>query len=199
MAAGQKTITAMVMVLAMISAVHADMMPVGQLQAVKPQSPPVCEQTPAQPAGTEVAYTYGPITADLDLASVDPIHEANADAGQVRQTEPLQVLAHEPGSLNLCLYALIGLGLCRSAPWVKKLSFGIIPDWYYDGGPYQIGHSRAIGPDFLCRAVICCFIQPDDINEYLIPQHYLGKVASVLHKSLFVPGRLASRGPPVCV
>lgn len=199
MAAGQKIVIAMVMALAGVSVVRADMMPVGRPQAIELLSLPVCEQTPIEPTGAEVVCTHGLITADLDLASVDLIPEATADAGHVRQMEPLQVLAHEPGSLNLCLYALIGLGLCRSAPWVKKLSFGIIPDWYHDGGPYQIGHSRAIGPDFLCRAVICCFVQPDYLNEYLIPQHYLGKVASLLHKSLFVPGRLASRGPPVGV
>lgn len=199
MAAGHKVVIAVVMALASVSAVHADMMPVGQPPAFEPPSPPVCEQTSVQSAGVEVACTHGPSAADLDLTSVDLIPGANADAGQILQTEPLRVLAYEPGSLNLCLYALIGLGLCRSAPWVKKLSFGFIPDWYHDGGPYQIGHSHAIGPEFLCYATACCFIQPDFANERLLSHHYLGKVASLLHKSLFVPGRLASRGPPVCV
>jgi hypothetical protein len=199
MAVGQKLVIAVVMALAAVSAVHADMMPVGLPEVVGPQSPPVCEQTPVQPMGIEGPCTHGPSAADLDLTSIELISEANAGVGQICQTEPLQVLAYEPGSLNLCLYALIGLGLCRSAPWVKKLSFGFVPDWYHDGGPYQIGHSHAIGPEFLCCATVCCFIQPDCISEHLISQLYLGKVASLIRKSLFVPGRLASRGPPVCV
>jgi hypothetical protein len=196
MAAGQKLVIAVVMALAGVSVVHADMMPVG---AAGPQSPPLCEQPLVRPAGVSDSRAHYPGATDLDLASVEPFPEANAEMGQLRHAKSLHVFAYEPGSVNLCLYALIGLGLCKSAPWVRKLSFGFIPDWYHDGGPYQIGHSRAIGPESLCHAAICCFIQPDRVIWDLISQHYLGNVASLLHKSLFVPGRLASRGPPACV
>ena len=197
-AVGYRTILAMVIALTAISAVHADMMPVDQLQGEGLQSSPVWTQVSALPACVEATVTHGPGGTDLNLTSVALIPQANADVEQICQTEPLHVLAYEPGSLNLCLYALIGLGLCRSAPWVKKLSFGYVPDWYHDGGPYQIGHSRAIGPEFLCRAAVdCCFIQLDETCEVPLSQCYLGTVVSLLRKSLFVPGRLSSRGPPV--
>jgi hypothetical protein len=197
MAAGQKKVIAVVMALAAVSVVHADMMPVGQPCAGSPESLLVYEQTPVQPTGVSALSIHSPSIADLDLTSGELIHEL--DAGQIRAAAPSQVLAYEPGSLNLCLYALIGLGLCRSAPWVKRLSFGFVPDWYHDGGPYQIGHSHAIGPESLSCALVYCFVQPECTSLDLLPQHYLGKVASLLRQSLFVPGRLASRGPPVHV
>ena len=197
MAAGQKHLIAVLMALVAVSAVHADMMPLGQPGAGAPGAQLVCERAPIQPAGVSAPVLHSGRTTDLDMTAVELIREANA--GQIRQAAPLQVLAYEPGSLNLCLYALIGLGFCRTAPWVKKLSFGFIPDWYHDGGPYQIGHSHAIGPEFLCCALVYCFIQPQCTSLDLLPQHYLSKVASLLRQSLFVPGRLASRGPPVHV
>ncbi|MBN1506439.1 MAG: hypothetical protein JW955_06315 [Sedimentisphaerales bacterium] len=193
MAAGQKKVIAVVMALAAVSVVHADMVPVGQPHAGVTGMPLVCEEAPIQLAAGPAAHSYR--TPDLDMTSVELMRTAHVE--QIRQAAPLQVMAYEPGSLNLCLYALIGLGLCRTAPWVKRLSFGFIPEWYHDGGPYQIGHSHAIGPEFPCCAMIRCFVQPEYTGLDLLPQYYLGKVASLLHQLLFVPGRLASRGPPV--
>jgi hypothetical protein len=198
MAVGHKTILAMVIAVAVVSVVHADMMPVGWLQTGGLQSLPACQQVSVQAATVEIACSHDPVAADLDLTTVELIPEAKAEVEQIRQTEPLRVLAYEPGSLNLCLCALVGLGLYRSAPWVRKLSFGIIPDWYHDGAPYQIGHSHAIGPEFLCRPTACCFVQLDWTCEHLESHYYLGRVVSFLHESLFVPWRLASRGPPAC-
>jgi hypothetical protein len=96
----------------------------------------------------------------------------------------------------LCLYALLGLGLCKSAPWVKKLSLGVLPGWYHDGGPFQIGHSLAISPDCLCLAVVC-FTQPQDKAEDLQPLYRLGAVAALWRAAQFVPAVRAARGPPV--
>jgi hypothetical protein len=196
MAAGQKLVVAVVMALAGVSVVHADMMPVGQARAVGPQSPPVCVPTSVQLADVSDSRTHCPGAADLDLASVHLFPEADAEMGHVLKAESLHILAYEPGSLNLCLYALISLGLCRSAPWVRKLSFGFIPDWYHSGGPFQIGHSHAVVPNCLCETVIC-FIQPDRTAEDLSEQYHRGTMVSLMRRSHFIPAVLGSRGPPL--
>jgi len=197
MAVGQKTILAIAIALAAVSAVRADMMPVGRLQASGTWSFVIHQEASVQAVSVETTCPYDPVVTNPDLIAAESIPEAKADVEQIRQAAPLQVLAYEPGSLNLCLCALIGLGLCRSAPWVKRLSSGIVPDWYHNGAPYQIGHSHAIGPEFLCRPMACCLAQLDWTCEHLRSLYYLGRVMSLLHESLFVPWRFTSRGPPV--
>lgn len=108
----------------------------------------------------------------------------------------MQLLGPGRSSLHLCLCALMGLGVCKSAPWMKRLSFGYIPEWYHDGGPHQIGHSLAIPPESLCPVPICCFVQPDDRAEEFIIKHSLRTIVSAWRKSQFTPCILASRGPP---
>ena len=102
----------------------------------------------------------------------------------------------EQDSLGLCLFALLGLGLCKSAPYVKKFSFGTVPEWYHSGGPSQIGHCFAISPDCLSCAPVVCFIQPDCEGKDVTPQYFSGAIAALLRKSQFAPTTLASRGPP---
>lgn len=198
MAVGQKLFLVMTVALAIVSAVHADMMPVDQSRTGGAQVPRVCEEASAQAVSVELTCPHDPVVADLNRISVELIPQAKADVQEIRQAESLHVLAYEPGSLNLCLCALIGLGLCRSAPWVKKLSSGVIPDWYHDGGPYQIGHSHAIGPEFGCRPMACCLVQLDWTCDRLRSLYSLGRFVSGLHELLFVPWRFTSRGPPVC-
>jgi hypothetical protein len=81
-----------------------------------------------------------------------------ADPGTAQ--EALRLLPDDRSSLDMCLYALMGLGLCRSASWVKRLSLGSIPEWYHSGDPGQLGPSCAVGPNCLCP-MAACFIQPN--------------------------------------
>lgn len=110
-------------------------------------------------------------------------------------TQVVQILVDRQNSATLCLYALLGLGLFKSAPWVKQISLGVVPGWYHDGGPFQVGHSHAIGPD-LCSAAMVCFVQPDCVTQDFLPQYFRATVASLLRKSLFTPNVIAPRGPP---
>jgi hypothetical protein len=106
------------------------------------------------------------------------------------------IRADEQNSLDLCLFALLGLGLCKSAPYVRKFSFGAIPDWYHTGGPSQIGHSFAISPDCLSLKPACrCRMQPDS-TAATVSQFRLEIVESLWRRSQFTPAVLASRGPP---
>jgi hypothetical protein len=110
----------------------------------------------------------------------------------------LHVLADRQNGAGLCLCALLGLGLCKAAPCVKRFSWGGIPAWYHDGGPYQIGHSLALAPDCLGPAPIC-FLQPEGLSPPdPAPNYGCTVVICLWRKSQFTPAVLAPRGPPRC-
>jgi len=191
----RRIITVAVGGLALCATVQADMMPVSRPDAGFGKLLQVCVSTDSP--GQDFTRPFdSPAIADLDSLSIKLLPKARADAGPTGETQPLQIFAKEPRSVDLCLYALLGLGLCRSAPFVKKLHVGCIPDWYHCGGPSQIGHSLAISPDCLCPAPVCCFVQPDCTVEDHIPQYRQEIVVSLWRTSQFTPLVLASRGPP---
>jgi len=190
----RKILIAVVGVLALAATIRADMMPMSRLEPGHGQSLYVCDQAALQHTG--LSNPFGcPGVADVDSLFLGSLLISGSDAGQTGWTQPVQVLSDGQNSLSLCLYALMGLGLCRSAPCVRKLSYGCIPAWYYHGGPHHIGHSHAGGPD-VCSTAVICFIQPDCTVEDCLPQYYRGTIASLLRKSQFTPTAPASRGPP---
>ena len=174
--------------------VRADMMPVCSSD-IGPQ-PVTRASSPAGPLHANPLSLYGtPSIADLGIGPITCLPDVQPNLGLSTETRPVSVLGDDQGSFGLCLYALLGLGLCRSAPLMRKLSFGSIPDWYHHGGPFQVGHSHAIGPD-LCWAAVVCFVQPDCTRHDFLPQYYWGTIAPLWRKSLFSPNTLPSRGPP---
>ncbi len=191
----RKLLTAVIAVLVATAAAHADMIPVSKLDAGRRQAPRACGRT-------DLAYTNlsspsrCPSVADLGLWSVQLLPKANADFGQTSEIQHPQISTDGAGSYSLCLYALIGLGLCRSASYVKRLSFGFVPEWFHDGGPFQIGHSFAVSPESLCPAPACCFIQPVCTVQPLISRFRLRTIVSCWRKSQFTSAAVASRGPP---
>lgn len=175
--------------------VYADMTPVSRMDAKCVQSSNVCSLKELQYANLS-SPSNPPSVTELDLWSVEFLPEANADVYQTSEMQQPQILTDGTGSFNLCLSALIGLGLCSSAHWVKRLSFGFVPEWYHNGGPFQIGHSYAVTPESLCPAPAFCFIQPVCTVEDSLPQYRLGTVTSLWRKSQFTPTVLVPRGPP---
>ncbi len=172
------------------------MVSVSQLEAGRRQLPlVVCDRTDLQYTNLFSPSIF-PSAANLDLWSVEFLPEANGDVSQTSEVQHPQILTNGPGSFNLCLSALIGLGLCSSAHFVKRLSFGFIPEWYHNGGPFQIGHSYAVMPESLCPAPVYCFIQPVCTVEDSLPQYRLRSVVSIWRKSQLTPTVIASRGPP---
>lgn len=99
------------------------------------------------------------------------------------------------GSLSICLYALMGFGVLRSAPHLRKFSLGFVPEWYHAEGPLQIGHKHAIGPDCLSTAKVCCFIQPQNADDPISPRFLNHILAPLVRASVFTE-TLVSRGPP---
>jgi hypothetical protein len=182
-------------VLALTATIHADMMSPSSLHGGYQQSPRACVTTDQQYTNLSSPFGWPGITHP-DLPPVKSLPGLKGDVEQARQMQPVQILSDGQTSFSLCLYALVGLGLCKSAPFVKKLSFGCIPEWYHNGGPFQIGHSHAIGPESLCSAPVACFVQPVCAAEDISPEYYKGTIASLLRKSLFTPNLLDPRGPP---
>jgi hypothetical protein len=176
---------------------HADMVPLSPLDAAEcRQSTQANTLTDLGPASPSTPFPVFPGIGDLDSLPVGFLPHSNPAAGPTSATKPAQILADRQNSLTLCLYALFGLGLCRSAPFVKKLHLGCIPDWYHTGGPLQIGHSLVISPDCLCSAPVYCFVQPDGRVEDSISQYRHEIITSLWRKSQFTPAALAARGPP---
>lgn len=180
-----------------VAPLYADMMPLSL-------SDGGCRQSARSPKPTDLLNTDGsalpdrPGIAGLGVLPVGALPGPGGHVEQACETQAPPILSDGQNSFSLCLYALLGLGLCRSAPWVKKLHFGAIPEWYHDGGPSQIGHSLAISPDCLCSAPVYCFVQPEDVAEDLSPQYDRGVISPLLRESLFTPTVLASRAPPFC-
>ena len=188
---------AIVVAVVVATGAFADMTP----QSCPDTEPPRAEREYNQ-TGLDSIHSSGPLpglgAVDWNPASMAFLPTAGADVALPGATQkPLHLLTDDRSSLDLCLYALMGLGLCRSAPWMRKLSIGHIPPWYHAGGPCQIGHSHAVGPDCLCAAATC-FVQPDCRTEDSPPQYRLGVIVSLWRKSQFTPTAFASRGPPLC-
>lgn len=152
------------------------------------------------PDGSPVALSTDATETSLDVSVVDldlfptvaALPEATVDE---TASQAVVVLDRDRGSLEWCLYALMGVGLCKSAPLFRKISIGFVPEWYHTGAPLQIGASHAVGPDCLCNAAVC-FVQPDSSNTD--STNRLGFVA-ITPRSLSPQCAVAahaSRGPP---
>jgi len=169
---------------------------------------PVCkpdvERSPSQSVGgrsdvrqSNLTGLYDRSIVDFELGSIDLSSDNNTVIDQpTRVPHHTMDLTGGPSSFSLCLYALLGLGLCGAPQWLKKLHLGHLPEWYHDGGPFQVGHSFAATPESLYKLQICDFIPPEDMAEFLIPHYRLRTIISCWRPSQYTPETLAARGPP---
>jgi hypothetical protein len=186
-----RLITVVIAVLVATVAVQADMMPL--VCADADQSRPVPAVTYDNPLSLDSEAT--PFDMGFGFGSTGEVAETDSQGGPASAVVRLEDSGNRLDSFDLCLYALVGLGLCRSGHWVKIPSLGFVPEWYHSGAPQQIGHSHAVGPDAFCFAAVC-FIQPDGGVEPFISQHRRGIITSLWRCSQFTPSILASRAPP---
>lgn len=185
----RKTVIAAVVVLAATAGVYADLTPTSPVQGGE------YEQASLQPDDLSNSL-LGPSIVDLSMLPGAFLPATATDVTEASQAQPpVELIGSGQGSLDLCLYALAGLGLCRSGRWVKKISLGFVPEWYHDGGPYQVGHSHAIEPN-LCSSPAVCFVQPDHVANDSLPHSLTGTMASLWRRSEFTLAALATRGPP---
>jgi hypothetical protein len=194
----KKIISAAIVALAVVSVVRADMVPMSPSEGGARWAQSVCVPTAPQQASDSQDSAKFNGTVDLDVLPVGFLPEVDEQVGDVAPAKAPEILTDRQNSRTLCLYALLGLGMCRTAPWVKRLHIGLIPDWYHNGGPSQIGHSFAISSDCLPSASVFCFLQPEPTAaaQDRLPQHRRGIVVSLWRQSQYTPAVLASRGPP---
>ncbi len=192
---GRRIISAVICGLIVTAAVHADMMSVYEQEVGRKQSKSVCNQANLPNKNLFELYDF-PDIVDLESWSAGFLPQTNTGIAQNSEVQHLQSFTNGPGSLNLCLSALIGLGLCSSTHFIKKLSFSFVPEWYHNGGPFQIGHSHAVTPESLCSSPAYCFFQPVCMADNSFTQYRLRTVVSLWRKSQFTPDVIASRGPP---
>ncbi len=178
--------------------VYADLTPVGGKEPGRQAT--VCNRGQCEPPETGLFCLFeGSFSAfDLELGPEETWPEPEVGAAEASDLEHYQGLTEGSTSFDLCLYALIGLGLCRSGQWVRRASLGFVPDWYHSGGPFLIGHSHALPPDSLCPIPDCCFVQPVHATDTPMSPHRLRAVVSLWRKSQFTPNVIASRASPLC-
>lgn len=129
----------------------------------------------------------------MDLGLVADVTE-EAPASDVPQA--VTVLADRQTSMTFCCYALMAFGLCKSVSRVRRFTCGVIPEWYHDGGPYQIGHSVRAAPSCLCSTQVC-FVQPGPSADISVRRpNWMGFV-SLWWKSQSSRIVVAGRGPPL--
>jgi hypothetical protein len=133
---------------------------------------------------------------DVDAIPIGSLARIQVDA--TRAPDPLQpsILVDTQDSLSLCLYALLSFGVCRSAPWVRKLSLGGIPAWHPDGDFLQVGRHRVLSPDYLTVVPIYCLIQTDCAIRDSVVQRCRRTTRSFPQCLLSIPCAIASRAPP---
>jgi hypothetical protein len=187
---------AVVGVLVLGATIRADMMPVSRPESGYRQSLSLCDHA-ARPRTDLSSRIDCPVVADLYSLLAGSIPASCNEEGQACEVKPVPVVADAQESFTLGLCTLMGLGLYRSAPWVKRLSIGCLRDWYHEGGPHQIGHSYAVGPD-VRPAPVVCFIQPERPAADSPAKYCLGTVVSLWRNLQFASSLFASRGPPLC-
>jgi hypothetical protein len=180
--------------LALAGGVHADMMPISRLDSVSRQLPAVRPGCDLHQADLSRRFSSLGNVPGLDTLPLGSVVGANANSGHAAEAQPVHILTSGGGSLDLCLYALLGLGLFTYVPCAKNVALSSVAKWYHKAG-LQIGYDHAIEPESLyCAAV--CFFQPVCTGDTPIRQSRWGTVASLLRNSEFTRNVLSSRGPP---
>lgn len=177
-----KHILAAVVVLAAASGVRADMVPLSERDMGSRKVGEIVVDCPLQPVWDDPVPFSSLVFADLDGLPVGPFTDAQAGVEPADAPQPTCVLEDKQGSLGLCLYAFLSLGLCKAVSWAKLLSACVALGWCHDGGPFQAGYSHIISPDCLRIAAAHCVVPPDAATEDPSPQYRCEAVFSLWRK-----------------
>jgi hypothetical protein len=192
---GKTVLMAVLAGLALIGVGWAEMMPMSDPECgSRPLADPEVGQRKDPDSGRHSSDVYrlmDPYTTGVGFLPI-----SHADGELDDPARPTYILDDRNDSFRLCLCALLSLGLCKAVPLVKRLSITFAPDWPACGGPFQIGHSLTLVPDYLGHPVIC-FVQPQRLPERLKPQDHRGILSPLLRKSQFALTILGARGPPL--
>jgi hypothetical protein len=182
-------------VLLFTAIVHADMVPIFKPDTELQTS--ACDLYQTKEKQTDLSYMNdSPLAVSFNLVSIQFPLNTVSNIEQVATVPHSIDLTNEQGSVSLCLYTMLGLGLCNAPHWFKRLYFIRVPECYRNGGPFQIDHSLTVSSKSLCSAKVCCFIQSVRAAEHLLMQYHFRVVVFSWWKSQFTSVVLAPRGPP---
>jgi len=192
---GRKTILAVTVALVAAGAARADMVQVFQGDTEHPLPAVICDRDDPHVASAFDTSILC-LGADLELppTGISPDMPVEAiDSGEPPVAS--LILADKQDSLGLCLYALVSLGMCKSAPWVRRLSVDAITCWYNDGlglcsRDGQMALSNSAGP------TVPCLDRWDNWLARGTARRHVRAVVSLWRKSQMAASVLASCGPP---
>jgi hypothetical protein len=178
------------------AAAHADMVPLSPADLGGASSQQIRLWADSPSTSPSRPHLGSLESADFGLLFVGSWPAPSAQTGQVDETKFPQILADKQNSASLCLYALLGLGLCRSVPLVKRLHFGRIPDWYHSGSDDQIGHGLSAAPDYRWSVPTPYFAPLGHESKDISPGGLSRTMMSLLKGPQIASWELGSRGPP---
>ena len=193
----ERIIPALLLVCVIGATVRADMMS-QQREIVHRDSACVHTWTTARP--TLLSEPLSGLCLDLADLRSPPITfsiDRRARASGTPETPPVRILTDRQNSLELCLYGLIGLGICRSGHWVKRSSLGFVPQWCCGSGPYSIGEGLDVSIDSPCTTAMCSLVQPNCAVQQRLPPHRSRAVVCLWRRSQFTSDVVSPRGPPL--
>lgn len=191
----RRQILGLLVVFLTIDIAYADMMSVSRLNSERKPLQRVIDETEIQ--HTSLFDLYDLFLFDhFDLGTIQFLPKATPDLSHPLEAPYVIELTDGSDSCSLCLYALISLGLCSAPHWIRRLSLGHIPEWYHDGGPFQIGHRFAVSPESPCPVPAHCFVHPDTTTKDSLTHFHKTIVVPSWQKPQFTSNALASRGPP---
>jgi hypothetical protein len=115
---------------------------------------------------------------------------------ETSEVRPVVILADRQNSFGLCLYGLMGLGLCESIPWACK-HVRAVPAWYHRGCPFSSRPCLVISAKSFRAEPTTYFLQSDDAPEDNMAQSRPETVVSLRRTSIFTPTVQSARGPPL--
>jgi len=192
----RKIIAAFVFGIAISSAARAGMVIVSHSDIEPRQSETVCDRV--ELASGDSSGTFSPLSfQNIDTWSVGFLTEASTNFHEVSQMPVVRTLSDGSSSFNLCLCALISLGVCRYIQ--KKQSVCLIPKWLEQPAFFESGPGRALVFIFSKPLVIYSLIQSAfqavcSFSVYL-PKR-IAAVISLARESKSKLEAVLSRGPP---
>lgn len=142
------------------------------------------------------ASATGPIAGDVRALVVvsRPLGATSAAAPAETVGEPTHSLPPPPSSVALVLSAIGSAGAYQAARSLRKLHFGVVPDWYHDGA-VQVGHRTPLSLEFSLNALPACVFEAPLVAElagsWRVPRDCVPRP----RLALFLPTE-APRGPP---
>lgn len=194
--ASVRRILAATAVLAVASVVRADMVPLSERDSGAQYASVVASDCPRQSPWDNPLLHGGSVVMDLTWSPTGLLVDVRAGVEQGGARQPACVLTDKTDSRDLFLYALLSLGLCKAAPWVKRLSLGTVPGWYREDGAYQVGRGLSISPEGAHFSWALHSIQPVDGTRSVALRCHQQSIVASWRKSQFVPAVVASRAPP---